>query len=569
MAKHKFSIGVDLGTESGRAVLVDVTNGKELATAVYPYKHGVIDETLPGTKIRLEPDWALQDPEDYLRTLKATIPAVLKQSGVDAADVIGLGIDLTACTMMPTTADGTPLCMLPEFRKQPHAWVKLWKHHAAQPEADRINATARARGESWLERYGGKISSEWFFSKTLQILDEAPEIYRAADRLIEAADWVIWQLTGVETRNACTAGYKAIWSKREGFPQESYFAALDPRLEHVVDEKMSRRVHSIGERAGGLTPQAARWTGLLPGTAVAVANVDAHVSVPAATVTEPGRMVLIMGTSTCHILLGEEERAVQGMCGVVEDGVIPGLFGYEAGQSGVGDIFAWFVENAVPPEYHALAKKRKTDLHAVLEQEAAKLKPGESGLLALDWWNGNRSILVDVDLTGLLLGATLATRAPEIYRALIEATAFGTRVIVEQYERSGVAVNELVACGGLPDKNQLLMQIYADVTGREFRLAASKQTPALGAAMFGAVAAGSAAGGYDSIFDAAQKMARLKKETYAPNPAAQRVYDALYAEYRTLHDSFGAGGNDVMKRLKALRAETKQTTGAGRARVTA
>lgn len=562
MAKRKYSIGVDFGTESGRAVLVDVSTGKELATAIYPYKHGVIDEKLPGTNLRLEPDWALQDPDDYIRTFKHTVPAVLKQSGADPADVIGVGIDFTACTMMPTLADGTPLCNLAEFRKNPHAWVKLWKHHAAQPEADKINATARALNEDWLNRYGRKISSEWFFSKTLQILDEAPEIYDAAERLIEASDWVVWQLTGHETRNSCTAGYKAMWSKREGFPHDAYFAALDPRLEHVIDQKMSRHIMPIGQRAGELSAQAAKWTGLEPGTAVAIANVDAHVSVPAATVTEPGRMVMIMGTSTCHMVLGTNERVVPGMCGYVEDGIIPGFFGYEAGQSGVGDIFAWFVDNAVPPKYHAMAKetsakKRHKDLHAVLEHEAAKLKPGESGLLALDWWNGNRSVLVDVELSGLLVGATLATQAPEIYRALIEATAFGTRVIVEALENNEVPVNELVACGGLPEKNKLLMQIYADVTGREFKIAASKQTPALGAAMFGAVAAGSANGGYDSIFDATQKMARLKQETFTPNPQAQKTYDTLYAEYVTLHDYFGRGTNDVMKRLKHLRAAVR------------
>ena len=560
MGKHKYAIGVDFGTESGRAVLVDVTSGKELATAVYEYSHGVIDEVLPGEgkPVRLEPDWALQDPEDYLRTFKRTVPAVLRQSDVDPVDVIGLGIDFTACTMLPTLADGTPLCVLPEYRRNPHAWVKLWKHHAAQPEADKINATARQMGEAWLDRYGGKISSEWFFSKTLQILDEAPEIYAAADRLLEAADWVVWQLTGVETRNSCTAGYKAMWSKREGFPRDAYFAALDPRLEHVIDEKMSRTICPIGERAGSLTPQAAKWMGLKPGTAVAVANVDAHVSVPAATVTETGRMVAIMGTSICHMVLGNKERLVRGICGYVEDGIIPGLFGFEAGQSGVGDIFAWLVDNAVPPEYHAAANKRRVDLHKLLEYEAAKLKPGESGLLALDWWNGNRSVLVDVDLTGLLLGATLATKAPEIYRALIEATAFGTRVIVEAFDTNGVPVNEIVTCGGLPEKNRLLMQIYADVTGRELKVTASQQTPALGSAMFGAVAAGQASGGYDSIFDAAPKMARLKKETFKPDPSAQKVYDQLYAEYLTLHDYFGRGANDVMKRLKHIKAQVRQ-----------
>ena len=355
----------------------------------------------------------------------------------------------------------------PELRRQPHAWVKLWKHHAAQPEADRINQVARERGEPWLPNYGGKISSEWFYSKALQILDEAPAVYEAADRLIEAADWVVWRLTGVETRNSCTAGYKAIWSKQDGFPDADYFAALDPRLADIVDRKMSRTIVSIGDKAGELTEEAASWTGLRPGTAVAVANVDAHVSVPAATVTEPGRMVMVMGTSICHMVMGEQTAAVEGMCGVVEDGILPGLFGYEAGQSAVGDIFAWFVDNLVPPEYHQQAQREGIDVHSVLEREAARLVPGQSGLVALDWWNGNRSILVDVDLSGLLLGATLATRAPEIYRALIEATAFGTRMIIESFEESGVPVHDIVACGGLPERNRLLMQIYADVTRRE------------------------------------------------------------------------------------------------------
>ncbi|MFZ2096247.1 MAG: ribulokinase [Anaerolineales bacterium] len=555
----KYAIGVDFGTESGRAVLVDVTDGREVATAVYPYLYGVIDKKLPvpGKEIRLESDWALQDPQDYVRTFQSTIPEVLKQSKVKAEDVIGIGIDFTACTMLPVKQDGTPLCDLPEFRENPHAWVKLWKHHAAQPEADKINETARKMDQGWLNRYGGKISSEWFFSKVLQILDEAPEIYDAADRLIEAADWVVWQLTGVETRNSCTAGYKAIWSKREGFPDQSYFKALDPRLENVVDEKMSRIIRPIGERAGGLTEQPALWTGLRQGTAVAIANVDAHVSVPAAAVTEPGRMVMIMGTSICHMVLSNEEHAVPGMCGYVEDGIIPGLFGYEAGQSCVGDHFAWFVENCVPASYEEEARNRKVDIHQLLEEKAAKLCPGESGLLALDWWNGNRSVLVDVDLTGLLLGATLATKPEEIYRALIEATAYGTRVIVDTFQENSVPVNELVACGGLPEKNKLLMQIYADVTGREIKVTASKQTPALGSAMFGAVAAGKFAGGYDSIYEAAQTMAHLKQESFKPIPENQQVYEKLFVEYLRLHDYFGRGENIVMKTLKKIRAEVK------------
>ena len=550
----RYALGIDFGTESGRAVLVDCAEGRELGAAVYPYRHGVIDERLPAPHdgVELEPDWALQDPEDYVRTLQDAVPALLAETGVDQAEVIGIGIDFTACTMLPTLADGTPLCLLEDLRSNPHAWVKLWKHHAAQPEADRINQVAAERGEAWLPRYGGKISSEWFFAKALQILDEAPEIYARADRLIEAADWIVWQLTGTETRNSCTAGYKAIWSKSEGFPSDAYFDALDPRFERVVDEKMSRTISPLGTRAGGLSEQAAAWTGLRPGTAVAVANVDAHVAAPAATVTEPGTMVLIMGTSICHILLGAEPALVEGMCGVVEDGVVPGLFGFEAGQTAVGDIFAWFADDAVPPEYHEAAARQGTDVHRVLEAEAAKLRPGESGLLALDWWNGNRSILVDAELSGLLVGLSLATKAPEIYRALLEATAFGTRVIVDAFLEAGVAVDGMVACGGLPEKNRLLMQIFADVTGREFAVAASQQTPALGSAMFGAVAAGAKLGGFDSIEDASSQMARLGNERYVPNSANKAVYDELYAEYVRLHDVFGRGGNQAMKRLRAI-----------------
>ena len=559
MSAHKYAIGVDFGTESGRAVLVATRTGEEIASSVYPYQNGVIDRALPleNDTVELDPEWALQDPEDYIRTLQRTIPAVLKKAGVKAANVIGIGIDFTACTMLPTQNNGTPLCMVPEFRRNPHAWVKLWKHHAAQPEADIINTAARERNENWLDRYGGKISSEWFFSKAFQILDEAPEIYAAADRLIEAADWVIWQLTGQEKRNSCTAGYKAMWSKREGYPPNDYFASLDPRLKNVIDSKMSRSIHPIGDKAGELTAQAAQWTGLQEGTAVAIANVDAHVSVPAASVTETGRMVMIMGTSICHMLLGEEERNVEGMCGVVEDGIIPGLFGYEAGQSGVGDIFAWFINNCIPEEYHQEAQHRSLGIHQLLEEKAVRQKPGAHGLLALDWWNGNRSVLVDVDLSGLLIGATLRTKPEDIYRALIESTAYGTRVIIEAFEKNGVNVNELVACGGLPEKNKMLMQIYADVTGRDFKVSASQQTPALGSAMFGAVAAGRQAGGYDSIFDAAKHMARLKNEVYRPNPTCQKIYDQLYAEYVRLYDYFGRGGNTVMKTLKRIRDEAQ------------
>jgi L-ribulokinase len=555
MSKRKYTIGVDFGTESGRALLVDVATGEEVATAVHVYKNGVIDEKLPESGMRLEPDWALQDPNDYVEVLKNAIPAVLQRSGVDPADVIGLATDFTACTILPVKQDGTPLCNLPEFRNRPHAWVKLWKHHAAQPEANKLNEIARREGFDFLDRYGGKISSEWFVPKVWQILDEDPAIYFAADRIVEAADWIIWQLTGNETRNLTAAGYKGIWSKRDGFPPKAFFRALDPRLENLVEAKMSTGIRELGQKAGGLTEAAARWTGLNPGTAVAIGNVDAHVAVPAATVVGPGRMVIIMGTSNCHMVMSETETIVPGICGYVEDGIMPGFFGYEAGQVCVGDHFAWFTENCVPGAYAREAEHRGISVHQLLEEKASVLNVGESGLLALDWWNGNRSVLVDADLTGLVVGLTLATKPEEIYRALIEATAFGTRKIVETFQACGVPVTEIVATGGLPDRNKMLMQIYADVTGRPLNIAATHQGGALGSAMHAAVAAGKAAGGYDSIVDAAKAMARLRDEHYVPNPAAKAVYDKLYAEYVQLYDYFGRGANDVMKRLKALKAE--------------
>ena len=550
-----YTIGIDFGTLSGRALLVDTADGREVATAVFSYPHGVIDDALPTSGKRLPPEWALQNPLDYLETIRQTVPAVLEKSGVNPEEIVGLGIDFTSCTILPTLEDGTPLMALDEWQNHPHAWVKLWKHHAAQPQADKINETARARGEFWLARYGGKYSSEWFFSKALQILEDAPEVYGAAERMLEAADWTVWQLTGVETRNACTAGYKALVQNGE-FPSNDFFAALHPDFANIVDEKMSREFVQLGEKAGGLTKSWAEATGLREGIAVAVANVDAHVTAPAVRATDPGVMVMIIGTSTCDIMSGESLQEVEGMCGVVENGVVPGLYGYESGQSGVGDIFAWFVERAVPQAYYDAAEGAGLDIYAYLEREAAAQKVGEHGLLALDWWNGNRSTLVDVDLSGLIVGLTLATRAPDIYRALIEATAYGKREIIEAFEASGVEVKELVAAGGLPEKNPMLCQIYADVTGRPLKLAGSAQAPALGSAIFAAVAAGV----YPDIHAASEAMGKLKDEVVTPIPENRAVYDKLYGEYKRLYDTFGRGENNVMKTLKRIRLEAKSSS---------
>lgn len=559
MPADRFVIGIDYGTESGRVVAARVRDGALVGQSIVPYPDGAIDERLPGGGVRLEQDWALQNPRDYLLVVEKGIPRALKEAGVRGDQVIGLGTDFTASTPLPTLRDGTPLSFLPKYRKQPHAWTKLWKHHAAQAEANRINEVGRERDEEFIRVYGGRYSSEWFFSKLLQILDEAPGIYEATERFIEAADWIVWQLTGEEKRNTCTAGYKAMWIKGRGFPSPDFFRAVKPRFETAF-EKLTDDYYPLGARAGGLTPEWARKTGLRAGTPVSIGNVDAHVAVPACTVVQPGSLVMIMGTSICHLVLGTARQMVEGMCGTVDGGVVPGLWGYEAGQSAVGDIFAWFFEHGVPDYIRSEARKLKLPVTGLLEKLAAALKPGQSGLLALDWWNGNRSILVDVDLTGVLLGMNLATRAEEIYRALIESTAFGTRQIVEAFNSKGVEVRELVACGGLPERNPLLMQIYADVTGLEIKLADPLMTcPALGSAMHGAVAAGPDTGGYANIYEAAKRMAHVQRKTYRPNPVRHEVYNALFMEYQTLHDYFGRGTNDVMKRLKQVKAKVANT----------
>ncbi|MEV5436508.1 ribulokinase [Streptomyces sp. NPDC052682] len=541
-------VGVDFGTLSGRAVVVRVHDGAELASAEHAYAHAVLDRTLPdGT--RLPPDWALQVPSDYLDVLRHAVPEALERAGVRPEQVIGIGTDFTACTVLPVLADGTPLCDLPEYASRPHAYVKLWRHHAAQGQADRINALAAEREEPWLERYGGKISSEWEFAKALQMLEEDPEIYHRTERWVEAADWIVWRLCGTYVRNACTAGYKGQYQDG-AYPSRAYLAALNPDFADFVTGKLDHPIGRLGSPAGTLTAEAAAWTGLPEGITVCVGNVDAHVTAPAAVAVEPGQMVAIMGTSTCHVMSSDQLGSVPGMCGVVDGGILPGLWGYEAGQSGVGDIFAWWVRTGFPASYAERAAAAGQSPHEYLTALAAEQEVGEHGLIALDWHSGNRSVLVDHDLSGLLVGLTLSTRPEDVYRALLEATAFGTRTIIESFETAGVPVDELIIAGGLT-KNALLMQIYADVTRRPLGVIGSTQGPALGAAMHAAVAAGA----YPDIRAAAHAMGKVRRGVYRPDPRRAAAYERLYAEYRLLHDHFGRGADDVMHRLRRLRAE--------------
>lgn len=553
----KYSIGLDFGTLSGRALIVNNETGEELCSAVCDYPHGVMSECLPDGK-RLGVDWALQHPQDYIDVLVKIVRDAVSESGVSPDDITGIGVDFTACTVLPCKKDGTPLCLMPEFEHEPNAYVKLWKHHAAQKYANIINDVATERNEPWLKNYGGKISSEWAIPKIWQVLDESPEIYDAADTFIEAADWLIWQLCGHEVRNSCCAGYKEMWNKRTGFPSKDFFKALDPRLENVVKEKLSENIGATGSKAGELTEKAAEMLGLKAGTAISHGIIDAHVFVPAVGIAEPGKMLAIMGTSTCHMLLSTEDKHVKGVGGIVEDGILPGFFGYEAGQACVGDHFQWFIENCLPASYYEEAKEKNINIHKLLRSKAEKKKPGESGLVALDWWNGNRSVLVDGDLSGLIIGMTLATKPEDIYRALIEATAFGTRIIVETFREYGVPVNEFYAAGGIAKKDPMTMQIYSDILNLPIKIAGSDQGGALGAAILGSVAAGSKNGGYDDVYSAAEKLGKVMDFTYNPIPENAELYNKLYEEYKILHDYFGKGGNDVMKRLKELRLSVRQ-----------
>lgn len=539
-------VGIDFGTLSARAVVVQVADGAELGVAVSTYAHGVLDRALPDGA-PLPPDWALQVPSDYIEVLRSAVPEAVASSGVRPEDVIGIGTAFTACTVLPVLADGTPLCEVPGLANRPHAYVKLWKHHAAQLQADRINVLAHERAEKWIGRYGNRLSCEWELAKGLELLEEEPELYDLTAHWVEAADWIVWRLCGTYVRNACTAGYKAVLQDGQ-YPSDDFLSALDPRFATFFRDKVHRTIAPLGARAGVLTAQAAAWTGLPPGIPVCVGNVDAHVTAPAARATRSGQLLAVLGTSTCHVMSSSTLAEVPGMCGVVDGGIVPELWGYEAGQSGVGDILGWFVDNAVPAALSTLAEQRGVSLHTVLSELASEQRIGAHGLIALDWHSGNRSVLVDHDLSGLVLGLTLQTRPEDVYRALVEATAFGTRMIVEAFETAGVDVIDFVAAGGLTS-NAFLMQIYADVLRRPISVIGSDQGPALGAAIYAAVAAGA----WPDITAAAEVMGKVQRDVWRPDAGRADAYDAVFAEYTLLHDYFGRGANEVMHRLRAMR----------------
>ncbi len=547
----KYSIGIDFGTKSARAILLEVGTRKIVAGAEEVYPNDVLESQLPsGTKLGV--DWALQFGGDYYSVLTTCIKKLINTSGVNPVSIIGIGVDTTSCTMLPLNKHFEPLNEDKAFMDNPHSYVKMWKHHAAQRYANDLNRLAAQENMSLLKRYGGKISSEWMIPKIMQIVEEAPEVYEAAKCFAEIGDWLVYKLSGNLVKSNVTVGYKSLWNALDGYPSEEFFARLHPKLRNVIADKLPAPIQYIGTSAGNLTESAAQDTGLTRHTAVAVAHTDACVVPAAIGLSKAGQMVMSIGTSICHLLLGNEAKIVPGICGVVQDGTIPGFISYEAGQASVGDVFNWFFQTCISAEFLEDARAKAIDVHQLLEERAQAIHPGESGLVALDWFNGNRSILVDIDLMGIIVGLTIHTTPEEIYRALIEATAFGTRKIIETFEEYGVPVTEIYACGGIPEKSPLIVQIFADVCKKEIKVSKLPQASAYASAIYGAIAAGASQGGYNTVAEAVSEMANQNTTNYLPIKNNSLIYDELFQMYSEMHDYFGKTSK-VMKQLKNIK----------------
>jgi len=548
----KYAIGLDYGTLSVRALLIDIETGREAGVSVFNYPHGVMEKELPTGEL-LPNGFALQHPQDYIDGLIYVITNVMKQSKVKKEDVVGIGIDFTASTVLPVKKDGTPLCMTKEFEREPHAYVKLWKHHGGEEEATYIDKTAKEKNEEWLSLYGGKISAEWMLPKVLETLNQAPKVYEKAERYIEAMDWIAWNLIGEDICSANVLCYKGFVNYRTGYPSKEFLQALDPRMQNLYEEKFGAPQKRIGETAGILTKEMAEKLGLCEGTPVGTPIIDSHSGVLGGGIIEAGEMMIMVGTSFCHLVYSQKEEEVKGICTLAKEGILPNYYAYEAGQSGGGDIYAWFTKNCVPEKYEIEAREKGVGIHRLLCEKLKDYKAGQSGLLALDWFNGVRSPLMDYNLNGLLLGMNLQTKPEEIYLALIEATAFGTRLIIEEFEKSNISIDKIVLSGGIPLKNPMLVQVYSDILNREISVCPTTQAGALGAAILGVAAATPEVTGYNELSEIVEKLGKRGDKIYYPNTANVGEYDKLFAEYKILHEYFGKGMNDVMRHLNALR----------------
>lgn len=538
-----YTIGVDYGTESGRVLIVNIANGEVVASEVIPYPHGVIteDERIP---YPLPKGAALQDPADYVDVLTVGIPRALEASGIAADDIVGIGFDFTASTILPIDKHWQPLCQNAQFRANHHAYVKLWKHQLSIPVKDRLYKEADARNERWFRQLGHNISEEWAIPKIVETFEAGRDVYNATYQFIEAGDWVTTLLTGQYGKNNCALGFKMFWTKEDGFPTD-YFKAIDEELGETLVSKLEAPVINIGETAGTLSAEWSEKLGLNEGITVATCMIDAHAGVVGTGIYESGALLMVMGTSTCHLMVHDTLNEVKGISGVVADSIIPGLYGYEAGQPAVGDLFASFVDRFIPAQYEA---ESNGSIHRLLEQKASELRAGESGLIALDWHNGTRSILSDPNLSGMLVGLNLNTKPEEIYRAYLEATAYSARRIIDTYAAEGMNVTKVVATGGLPQRNALLMQIYANVLNQPITISDSEYAPAIGAAILAAAASGA----HSSVQRAIDHMAPPLQKVVMPNEDAE-TYQQLYALFNELHDYFGIENASLMRRLKTLR----------------
>jgi L-ribulokinase len=555
MAISRYTIGIDYGTESGRVLIANVTSGEIKETHVIPYRHGVMTEFIPGQSEPIPKGSALQHPKDYLDVLEQGIPCAIEKAGILPEQIIGLGIDFTSSTLLPADKELTPLCFHAAYQDSRHSWVKLWKHHHTKSQTEKIYQLAVKRKEKWLRRLGFNISEEWAIPKILEIYEDAPELYTSASYFLEASDWIVSLLTSKLTRNNCSLGFKAFWNESDGFPVD-FFKELDFNFGSSILEKLQGEVKTIGSCAGFLTEKWSEKLLLPAGLPIATGIIDAHAAGIGAGVCRPDTLSMVMGTSTCHLFVHPELKEIPGISGVVKDAIIPGMYAYEAGQSAVGDLFGSYVKNHVPSSYSEEAENLGKSVFELLERKASALLPGESGMFALDWHNGNRSVLSDADLSGVLIGLTLQSKPEEIYRSYMEATAFGAKMIIDTYVEWGMDIAEIVASGGLPQRNALLMQIYSDVLNKPIKVSRSDYAPANGAAILGAVAAGKENGGYDDIKQAIRHMAPPIEKTYTPNPKSVAVYATIFKYYKQMHNFFGLHHVQMMKKLKQLRTQS-------------
>lgn len=552
---EKYTIGMDYGTLSGRGVLVRCSDGRIMSTGVKAYTHDLIKDYLPDEdkKIPLPPEWCLQHPQDYLEVLEEVIVQLLKIGQINKEDIIGIGIDFTACTILPIDRDGIPLCMKGEFKNRRNAYVKLWKHHGAQKQADKINALLEKWKIQDTPRFGGKISPELMVPKVLELLEEDPEIYDAASQILEAGDWITRVLTGSLQRSCSMAGYKMWWNHDEGYPDYEFFKSLNPKMEYFTDEKLPGSICRMGDRIGILNQEWSERLGLQEGIAVAPAIIDSHAGFPGSGITGCGQMMMVLGTSGVMLTLSDKPYSAKGICGGVRDGIVRNYYALESGLAAVGDLLSWFVEYFVPMSYYKEAEIHNMNIHTLLSRKASMIGIGESGLLSLDWWNGNKTPFVDANLMGTIIGMTLNTRPEEIYRSLIEATAFGTRMIKELFEENGKRIREVIASGGIASKNSVIMQIYADVLGVDIKIAACDQAAALGSSIYAALAAGAENGGYDEYKEAVEGMTFMTDDEYTFHTKNKEKYDRLYQIYKRYSDTMGSKDREILQALYRLK----------------